>query len=108
MNSRIFSFRSNAERSYIRLSEVIGFVEPSILGGKNKTQKAQKMARVQYGNGPWIEDDIDFTKKIFRSRSKHVVTKFLDDENVEIGDMLKIEKVSAFTYRITAVKKSSK
>ncbi|WP_312273590.1 hypothetical protein [Pseudescherichia sp.] len=108
MNSRIFSFRSNAERTYIRLTEVIDIVEPSILGGKNKVQKAKKMARIQYGNGPWIEDDIDFTKKIFRSRSKHVVTKFLDDENIEIGDMLKIEKLAAFTYRITAVKKGSK
>ncbi|WP_313105256.1 hypothetical protein [Pseudescherichia vulneris] len=108
MNSRTFPFRSNAERTYILLTEVIDIAENSILGGKNKAQKAKEMARVQYGDGPWIEDDIDFTKKIFRNRSKHVVTKFLDDENIEIGDMLRIEKVSALTYRITAVKKRAK
>ncbi|ATF92499.1 Uncharacterised protein [Cedecea neteri] len=105
MISRDFKFKSNAARNYIGLSDVMDIFESSIFGGRNKVERAKMLARVQYGSLPVIEDDIDFTKKIFRSRSKYIVTKFLDDNKVEPGDFLTIVKVAAYSYKIIPAKK---
>lgn len=101
MQVRIFPLSTNKKRTYILLTEVMDVFEPAIQGGRSKQQRAKQLAKVQYGNCPVIEDDIDFTKKIFRSRSKFVVTKFLDDFNIKNGDLLKLVKVAPYSYRIT-------
>ena len=106
MKTRIFPLSTNKQRTYILLTEVMDLFEPSILGGKSKLFRASRLANIQYGDGPVIEDDIDFTKKIFRSRSRFVVTKFLDDNNINVGDLLQIAKIAPFSYRITAVNKA--
>ena len=108
MQVRTFKFRSNKERTYIGLTDVMDFFEPSILGGESKLQRAKQLATIQYGDCAASVDDIDSSKCIFRSRSKFIVTKFLDDNDVQTGDLLRIEKVAPFTYRITAVKKRVK
>ena len=63
MQTRIFPLSTNKQRTYILLTEVMDLFEPSILGGKSKLFRASRLANIQYGDGPVIEDDIDFTKK---------------------------------------------
>ena len=101
MTYRIVKLKTNNERTYIRLSEVIDWIEPEIIGGKNKANLAKQMATVYYGNQEAIKDDIASDKKIFRKRSKDTVTRFLDEHNLQKGDEIKIERLRPYTYKFT-------
>ncbi|MFV3380289.1 hypothetical protein [Pseudomonas sp. NY15354] len=101
MAFRTFPLRTNAERTYIRLTEVFDWLEPEIIGGKNNKLLAKQRATVFYGNQDPIEDDVVGDKKIFRKRSAYVVTKFLDDHDLVVGSAIKMERLAPYTYRFT-------
>lgn len=103
MDYREFPLKTNRERNYILLSDIIDFFEPQIFGGTTKANQALQLARVQYGNQPAIEDDIPSGHHFFRRRGSGLVTKFLDDNNLQSGDMVRLERVEAFSYRFTPV-----
>ncbi|MEZ3499331.1 hypothetical protein [Pantoea sp. KPR_PJ] len=101
MSCVIIELKTNEARNYILLSGLMHWFESDILGGKSKKFKARRMATVQYGDAPPIIDDIDATKCIFRARSKFLVTRFLDENNLSAGDLIKLEKLAPYTYRFS-------
>jgi hypothetical protein len=99
MSYRIFPLQTNDQRTYIRLTQVLDWLEPEIFGGDTKREPAKQLALVQYGGLPPIRDDIAGKHKFFRSRSQAVVTRFLDDHDLKPGDMIKLERLGPFSYR---------
>lgn len=100
MTSRRIPLVTNASRDYILLTQALDIFEPAIFGGKNKSERALKLAQVQYGESPCIMDDIVSDKNIFRCRSKRFVKSFLDDNDLKNGDFIVIKKVAPYTYKI--------
>ncbi|MDB5995255.1 MAG: hypothetical protein JWP42_2391 [Pseudomonas sp.] len=99
MVSRTFQLKTNKQRSYIRLTDVLDFFEADIFGGKTRATKAPRLASVQYGAQSPIEDDIPEGHNFFRGREAGVVTKFLDDHDLHPGDLIRLDRVAPYTYR---------
>lgn len=102
MTFRTFPLQTNAQRSYILLTDVFDWLEPEIIGGKNRKFPAKQLATVFYGSQDPIQDEVAGDKKIFRKRSTFVVTKFLNDHALVAGSIIKMERLAPFTYRFTA------
>lgn len=99
MTYRIFPLQTNKKRTYIRLTQVLDWLEPEIFGGNTKLERATRLATVHYGNQPPIEDDIAGRHKFFRQRAGHLAAKFLDEYGLNAGDLIKIERLAPYTYR---------
>jgi hypothetical protein len=85
------------------LTAVFDWLGPEIVGGKNKSFRSAQLASITYGSQEPIDDDVVGDKKIFRTRRAAVVTKFLDDHNLNPGDVIQIERLAAYAYKITPV-----
>jgi hypothetical protein len=101
MTYRIFPLQTNNERSYILLTQVLDWLEPGIMGGDTKLERATRLATVQYGNQPSLKDDIAGKHKFFRTRSQNVVAQFLDSHGLQTGDLIKLERLAPYSYRFT-------
>lgn len=101
MKSVVIKLRTNAQRDYIRLTDIMNWFEPDIKGGNNKSCLAKRMATIQYGNQPAVLDDIDESKGIFRKRAKSLAQRFLNENNLSIGDAIKVERLAPYTYRFS-------
>lgn len=90
--------QGNIKNNHLYLSSVIEFFPPSVIGGANKDDLAEKSLIIHAGLDELITSDIAGDKKIFRSRGW--VSRFFKAHGLKAGDKVVIEHVDAFTYHV--------
>ena len=91
----------NIRNHHINLRDVFGLFPDDCFGGSNEAAKARSIS-LEIG-AESVDTDIDETKAIFRERG--AVRRFFDNDCVEEGDLVLIERVAERSYRLSKASK---
>ena len=91
----------NVRNAHIYLREALGFFPADSIGGSHAGEAASPITLRLTAEA--IETDIDGSKFIFRDRG--AIRRFFDQQNVEEGDLILIEREQPRTYSISKASK---
>jgi hypothetical protein len=91
----------NVRNHHINLRGALGLFPDDCFGGSNGAASGSPI-EVQFGREV-VTTDIDETKAIFRERG--AVRRFFEEEGVQEGDFLLIERVKERTYCVSKASK---
>lgn len=89
--------QGNLNNNHLYLTEILDLFPEEVLGGPSIAQAGRQTVRVFWGRGLALTD-IDRTKHIFRKRGW--VGKFFDAYRVQPGDLVLLEQLGPYEYRI--------
>ncbi len=90
--------QGNIDNNHIYLSSFFEKFPADAIGGSNRALAAQREIAVDWGGAAVIMTDLDGQKKFFRKRGW--IREFFERHGVRAGDMVTVEEVAPYSYRV--------
>ena len=90
--------QGNINHSHIYLRGFFEKFPADAIGGSNRASAAQREIAVDWGGGTVVMTDLDGEKKFFRKRGW--IREFFKRHGVRAGDMVTVEEVAPYSYRL--------
>lgn len=95
--------QGNIDNSHIYLRSFFEKFPADAIGGSNRASVAQREIAVDWGGATAVMTDLDGQKKFFRKRGW--IREFFERHGVRAGDMVTVEEVAPYSYRLDLVGK---
>ena len=90
--------QGNIDNNHIYLRSFFEEFPAYAIGGSNRASAAQREIAVDWGGAVVVMTDLDGQKKFFRKRSW--IREFFERHSVRAGDMVTVEEVAPYRYRV--------
>jgi DNA polymerase-3 subunit epsilon len=97
--------QGNINHSHIYLRSFFEKFPADAIGGSNRASVAQREIAVDWGGGTVVMTDLDGEKKFFRKRGW--IREFFERHGVRAGDMVTVEEVAPYSYRVALQRRLS-
>jgi DNA polymerase III subunit epsilon len=97
--------QGNIDNNHIYLRSFFARFPSDAIGGSNRASAAQRQIAIDWGGGTLVMTDLDGTKRFFRKRGW--IREFFERHGVRAGDMLTVEEVAPYSYRVAIQRRSS-
>ena len=97
--------QGNINHSHIYLGEFFDKFPADAIGGSNRATAARREIAVDWGGGSAVMTDLDGKKKLFRKRGW--IREFFDRHGARAGDMVAVEEVAPYRYRVALQRRIS-
>jgi DNA polymerase III subunit epsilon len=96
--------RGNIDNNHIYLRSFFDRFPAAAVGGSNRHKKAAREVSVDWGGASPAVTDLDGEKRFFRSRAW--VRDFFEINGARPGDVVSVEELAPFSYRVRLVRRS--
>src|SRR5690606_23309840 len=96
--------QGNIDNNHIYLRSFFERFPPDAIGGSNRAAAAKREIAVDWGGGAVVMTDLDGAKRFFRKRGW--IREFFEQHGVCAGDMVTVEEVASYSYRVTLQRRS--
>lgn len=96
--------QGNIDNNHIYLRSFFERFPADAIGGSNRAAAAQREIAVDWGGGAVVMTDLDGAKRFFRKRGW--IREFFKQHGVCAGDMVTVEEVASYSYRVTLQRRS--
>lgn len=90
--------QGNIDNNHIYLRSFFEKFPADAIGGSNRASAATREISVDWGGGNVVMTDLDGTKRFFRKRAW--IREFFERHGVRAGDMVTVEEVAPYNYRV--------
>lgn len=97
--------QGNIDNNHIYLRGFFEKFPADAIGGSNRASAAQREIAVDWGGDTVVMTDLDGAKRFFRKRGW--TREFFERHGVCAGDMVMVEEVASYSYRVTLQRRSS-
>ncbi len=97
--------QGNIDNNHIYLRSFFEKFPADAIGGSNRASAAQREITVDWGGGTVVMTDLDGAKRFFRKRGW--IREFFERHGVRAGDLVTVEEVAPYSYRVTLQQRSS-
>jgi len=97
--------QGNINHSHIYLRGFFDKFPADAIGGSNRASAAQREIAVDWGGGTVVMTDLDGQKKFFRKRGW--IREFFERHGVRAGDMVTVQEVAPYSYRVALQRRLS-
>jgi DNA polymerase III epsilon subunit-like protein len=97
--------QGNINHSHIYLRGFFEKFPADAIGGSNRASAAQREIVVDWGGATIVMTDLDGEKKFFRKRGW--IREFFERHGVRAGDMVTVEEVAPYSYRVALQRRLS-
>jgi len=97
--------QGNIDNNHIYLRGFFEKFPADAIGGSNRASAAQREIAVDWGGDTVVMTDLDGAKRFFRKRGW--IREFFERHGVCAGDMVTVEEVASYSYRVTLQRRSS-
>lgn len=97
--------QGNIDNNHIYLRSFFENFPADAIGGSNRASAAQREITVDWGGGTVVMTDLDGAKRFFRKRGW--IREFFERHGVRAGDLVTVEEVTPYSYRVTLQQRSS-
>lgn len=97
--------QGNIDNNHIYLRSFFEKFPDDAIGGSNRASAAQREIAVDWGGGAVVMTDLDGAKRFFRKRGW--IREFFERHGVRAGDLVTVEEVAPYSYRVTLQQRSS-
>lgn len=94
--------QGNIDNNHIYLRSFLTCFPQDAIGGSSKSEAARREVLVDWGGPDLVSTDLDGTKKFFRKRSW--IRAFFAQNGIRAGDVVAIDEIAPFTYRVSAIR----
>lgn len=95
--------QGSIDNNYINLREFFEKFPVDAIGGSNHASAASREITVDWGGKTVAMTDLDCTKRFFRKRGW--IGEFFKLHDIRAGDMVTIEEIAPYSYRITRLRR---
>lgn len=95
--------QGNIDNHHIYLRSFFEKFPADAIGGSNRASTAQREIAVAWGGGSVVMTDLDGAKRFFRKRGW--IGEFFDHHGARAGDMVMVEEVAPYSYRLDFIRK---
>lgn len=92
----------NLKHNHFYITPFKSRLPADLIGGTNDDEPAPRMALIHWGAAVPVETDIPRDKNMFRRRGW--VREFFARTGARAGDIVRIEEIASYTYRVSLVK----
>ncbi|NGQ92453.1 3'-5' exonuclease [Rhodobacter sp. HX-7-19] len=97
--------RGNLDNNHIYLRSFFDKFPADAIGGSNRASAAQREIAVDWGGATVVMTDLDGQKKFFRKRAW--IREFFERHGARAGDMVAVEEVAPYSYRVALQRRIS-
>lgn len=97
--------QGNIDNNHIYLRNFFEKFPADAVGGSNRASAAQREIAVDWGGGAVVRTDLDGAKRFFRKRGW--IREFFDRHGVRAGDLVTVEEVAPYSYRVALQRRFS-
>lgn len=97
--------QGNIDNNHIYLRSFFEKFPADAIGGSNRASAAQREIAVDWGGATVVMTDLDGQKKFFRKRGW--IREFFERHGVRAGDMVTVEEVAPYNYRMALQRRLS-
>lgn len=97
--------QGNIDHNHIYLRSFFEKFPADAIGGSNRASAAQREVAVDWGSNTVVMTDLDGAKKFFRKRGW--IREFFERYGVRAGDMVTIEEIAPYNYRVALQRRLS-
>ncbi len=91
--------QGNIDHSHIYLRSFFDRFPSDAIGGSNRHEKAARDVMVDWGGPSPVQTDLDGAKRFFRARGW--VKGFFENNSAAAGDMVVVEEIRPYNYRVS-------
>ncbi|WP_244519268.1 exonuclease domain-containing protein [Paracoccus alcaliphilus] len=96
--------QGNIDNNHIYLRSFFEKFPADAIGGSNRASAARREIAVDWGGGAAVMTDLDGAKRFFRKRSW--IREFFEANGTRAGDMVTVEEVAPYSYRVAHQRRS--
>lgn len=97
--------QGNIDNNHIYLRSFFEKFPADAIGGSNRASAAQREIAVDWGGDTVVMTDLDGAKKFFRKRGW--IREFFTRHGVRAGDVVTVEEIAPYSYRVATQRRSS-